>query len=142
MGRRIDPSCGGPIELFLIGDHSNISSKRLQKQNFLPLGHYTSHLQTIQENILSHIILATWIVNQETDSFRHTLNVILCTCCFKSATPRSHLSQGSEMSLRGKGVRSCCDGSSDRSFILRTDVREISWVPGLSSRKQIASATR
>ena len=49
-----------------IDDHSNISSKRLQKQNFKPLGHYTcmqcgtSHLQTIQENILSHIILATY----------------------------------------------------------------------------------
>ena len=34
-------------------DHSNISSKKLQKQNFKPLGHYTcmqcgtSHLQTI-----------------------------------------------------------------------------------------------
>ena len=40
--------------------------KKLQKQNFKPLGHYTcmqcgtSHLQTIQENILSHIILATY----------------------------------------------------------------------------------
>ena len=49
-----------------IDDHSNISSKRLQKQNFKPLGHYTcmqcgtSHLQTIQENILSHIILAIY----------------------------------------------------------------------------------
>ena len=38
----------------------------LQKQNFKPLGHYTcmqcgtSHLQTVQENILSHIILATY----------------------------------------------------------------------------------
>ena len=48
-----------------IDDHSNISSKKLQKQNFKPLGHYTcmqcgtSHLQTVQENILSHIILAT-----------------------------------------------------------------------------------
>ena len=47
-------------------DHSNISSKRLQKHNFKPLGHYTcmqcgtSHLQTVQENILSHIILATY----------------------------------------------------------------------------------
>ena len=47
-------------------------------------------------------MLGSWIVNQETDSFRHTLNVILCTCCFKSATPRIHLSQGSEMSLRGR----------------------------------------
>ena len=43
-----------------IDDHSNISSKRLQKQNFKPLGDYTymqcgtSHLQTVQENILSH----------------------------------------------------------------------------------------
>ena len=51
-----------------IDDHSNISSKRLQKQNFKPLGHYTcmqcgtSHLQTIQENILSHITLATILV--------------------------------------------------------------------------------
>ena len=49
-----------------IDDHSNISSKMLQKQNFKPLGHYTcmqcgtSHLQTVQENILSHIILATY----------------------------------------------------------------------------------
>ena len=49
-----------------IDDHSNISSKKLQKQNFKPLGHYTcmqcgtSHLQTIQENILSHIILAIY----------------------------------------------------------------------------------
>ena len=49
-----------------IDDHSNISSKRLQKQNFKPLGHYTymqcgtSHLQTVQENILSRIILATY----------------------------------------------------------------------------------
>ena len=49
-----------------IDDHSNISSKKLQKQNFKPLGHYTcmqcgtSHLQTVQENILSHIILATY----------------------------------------------------------------------------------
>ena len=47
-------------------DHSNISSKKLQKQNFKPLGHYTCmqcgtyHLQTVQENILSHIILATY----------------------------------------------------------------------------------
>ena len=45
-----------------IDDHSNISSKKLQKQNFKPLGHYTcmqcgtSHLQTVQENILSLII--------------------------------------------------------------------------------------
>ena len=36
----------------------------LQKQNFKPLGHYTcmqcgtSHLQTVQENILSHIIFS------------------------------------------------------------------------------------
>ena len=50
-----------------IDDHSNIYlSKKLQKQNFKPLGHYTcmqcgtSHLQTVQENILSHIILATY----------------------------------------------------------------------------------
>ena len=49
-----------------IDDHSNISSKTLQKQNFKPLGHYTcmqcgtSHLQTVQENILSRIILATY----------------------------------------------------------------------------------
>ena len=49
-----------------IDDHSNISSKRLQKQNFKPLGHYTcmqcgtSHLQKVQENILSRIILATY----------------------------------------------------------------------------------
>ena len=48
-----------------IDDHSNISSKKLQKQNFKPLGHYTcmqcgtSHLQKVQENILSRIILAT-----------------------------------------------------------------------------------
>ena len=39
---------------------------KLQKQNFKPLGHYTcmqcgtSHLQTVQENILSRIILATY----------------------------------------------------------------------------------
>ena len=43
-----------------IDDNSNISSNMLQK-NFKPLGHYTcmqcgtSHLQTVQENILSHI---------------------------------------------------------------------------------------
>ena len=49
-----------------IDDHSNISSKKLQKQNFKPLGHYTcmqcstSHLQTVQKNILSRIILATY----------------------------------------------------------------------------------
>ena len=49
-----------------IDDHCNISSKTLQKQNFKPLGHYTcmqcgtSHLQTVQENILSHIILSTY----------------------------------------------------------------------------------
>ena len=49
-----------------IDDHSNISSKMLQKQNFKPLGHYTcmqcgtSYLQTVQENILSRIILATY----------------------------------------------------------------------------------
>ena len=40
--------------------------KKLQKQNSKLLGHYTcmqcgiSHLQTVQENILSHIILATY----------------------------------------------------------------------------------
>ena len=40
--------------------------KRLQKQNFKPLGHYTcmqcgtSHLQTVQENILSYIIFTTY----------------------------------------------------------------------------------
>ena len=50
-----------------IDDHSNISSKKLQKQNFKPLGHYTcmqcgtSHLQKVQENILSRIILATYM---------------------------------------------------------------------------------
>ena len=39
---------------------------KLQKQNFKPLGHYTcmqcgtSHLQKVQENILSLIILATY----------------------------------------------------------------------------------
>ena len=49
-----------------IDDHRNISSKKLQKQNFKPLGHYTcmqsgtSHLQNVQENIPSHIILATY----------------------------------------------------------------------------------
>ena len=49
-----------------IDDHGNISSKKLQKQNFKPLGHYTclqcgtSHLQKVQENILSRIILATY----------------------------------------------------------------------------------
>ena len=49
-----------------IDDHSNISSKKLQKQNFKLLGHYTcmqcgtSHLQKVQENILSRIILATY----------------------------------------------------------------------------------
>ena len=38
-----------------IDDHSNISSKMLQKQNFKPLGHYTImqcgtyHLQTVQK---------------------------------------------------------------------------------------------
>ena len=40
-----------------IDDHSNISSKKLQKQNLKPLGHYTcmqcgtSHLQQVQEKI-------------------------------------------------------------------------------------------
>ena len=40
--------------------------KKLQKQNFKPWGQYTcmqcgtSQLQTVQENILSHIILATY----------------------------------------------------------------------------------
>ena len=49
-----------------IDDHINISPKMLQKRNFKPLGHYTCiqcgtpHLQTVQENILSHIILATY----------------------------------------------------------------------------------
>ena len=44
-----------------IDDHSNISSKRLQKQNFKPCMQCgTSHLQTVQENILSHIILAIY----------------------------------------------------------------------------------
>ena len=48
-----------------IDDHSNISSKSLQKQNFKPLGHYTcmqcgTTLQTVQENILSHIILVAY----------------------------------------------------------------------------------
>ena len=46
-----------------IDDHSNISSKTLQQQNFKPLKCMqcgTSHLQTVQENILSHIILATY----------------------------------------------------------------------------------
>ena len=48
-----------------IDDQGNISSKKLQKQNFKPLGHYTCmqcgtpHLQTVQENILSRIILST-----------------------------------------------------------------------------------
>ena len=41
-----------------IDDHSNISSKKVQKQNFKPL--VPSHLQTVQENILSHIILVTY----------------------------------------------------------------------------------
>ena len=47
-----------------IDDHSNISSKKFQKQNFKPLGHYTcmqcgiSHLQTVQENMLPHIIFS------------------------------------------------------------------------------------
>ena len=47
-----------------IDDHSNISSKMLQKQNFKLLGHSTcmqcgtSHLQRVQENILSHIIFS------------------------------------------------------------------------------------
>ena len=55
-----------PILTNPIDDHSNISSKKLQKQNFKPLGHYTcmqcgtSHLQKVQENILSRIILATY----------------------------------------------------------------------------------
>ena len=49
-----------------IDDHSNISSNTLRKQNFKPLGHYTcmqcgtSHLQTVQEHTLLHIILATY----------------------------------------------------------------------------------
>ena len=49
-----------------IHDQGNISSQKLQKQNFKPLGHYTcmqcgtSHLQTVQENILLHIILTTY----------------------------------------------------------------------------------
>ena len=65
-----------------IDDHSNISSKRLQKQNFKPLGHYTcmqcgttSHLQTVQENILSRIILATYRKFTVT-TVRFTQNVI------------------------------------------------------------------
>ena len=50
----------------LTDDHRSISSKKLQKQNFKALGHYTcmqcgtSHLQTVQENILLHIILVTY----------------------------------------------------------------------------------
>ena len=61
MGFRCHYTKSNPID-----DHSNISSKKLQKQNFKPLGHYTcmqcgtSHLQKVQENILSHIILATY----------------------------------------------------------------------------------
>ena len=60
------PSCCHYTKSNPIDDHSNISSKKLQKQNFKPLGHYTcmqcgtSHLQKVQENILSHIILATY----------------------------------------------------------------------------------
>ena len=44
-----------------IDDHSNISSKILQKQNFKPLGYYTimqcgtSHLQTVQKKTYCHI---------------------------------------------------------------------------------------
>ena len=49
-----------------IDNHNNISSKKLQKQNSRSLVHYTcrqcgtSHLQTVQENILSRIILGTY----------------------------------------------------------------------------------
>ena len=65
----------------LIDDHSNISSKKLEKQNFKPLGHYTcmqcgtSHLQTVQENILSHTILVTYRTFTVT-TVRFTQNVI------------------------------------------------------------------
>ena len=64
-----------------IDDHSNISSKKLQKQNFKQLGHFTSmqcgtsHLQTVQENILTHIILATYRKFTLT-TVRFTQNVI------------------------------------------------------------------
>ena len=74
---RLHSACGGQTQTQVtvrcrytksnpIDDHTNISSKKLQKQNFKPLGHYTcmqcgtSHLQTVQENILSHNILATY----------------------------------------------------------------------------------
>ena len=66
-----EPVCPGHLRCHYtksnpIDDHSDISSKKLQKQNFKPLGHYTcmqcgtSHLQTVQKNILSRIILATY----------------------------------------------------------------------------------
>ena len=63
-----------------IDDHSNISSKKLQKQNFKPLGHYTclqcgtSHLQKVQENILSRIITGS-LQLQPSDS--HKMSVAI-----------------------------------------------------------------
>ena len=46
-----------------IDDHCNISSKKLQKQNFKPLGHYTcmqcgtSHLQKLRNTLPVHLEL-------------------------------------------------------------------------------------
>ena len=98
-----------------IDDHSNISSKKLQKQNFKPLGHYTcmqcstSHLQKVQENILSHIILATYRSLQWQPSDSHKMSVAIFT-------PTPYINKW-QMSL--------CNNSSDNKsyWIHKVDVK-------------------
>ena len=98
-----------------IDDHSNIYSKTLQKQNFKPLGHYTcmqcgtSHLQTVQENILSHIILATYRNLQWQPSDSHKMSLAIFT-----PTPDIN-----------KWQMSLCNNSSDNKsyWLHRVDVK-------------------
>ena len=111
-----------------IDDHSNISSKKLQKQNFKSLGHYTcmqcgtSHLQKVQENILSHIILATYRKFTVTMSDSHKMSLEIFT-------PTPYINKW-QMSL--------CNNSSDNKsyWIHRVDVKVSAQVTTVSHMHQ------
>ena len=95
-----------------IDDHSNISSKTLQKQNFKPLGHYTcmkctSHLRPRKHTVTYHFSDSVSLQWQPSDS--HKMSVAIFT-------PTLYINKW-QMSL--------CNNSSDNKsyWIHRVDVK-------------------
>ena len=156
VGRRIDPSWGEPIELFLVVASATTNLQTTQHRHaqrnttLLPARSETwlrgksvrswcdrSSDRSLMVDLLSYFsfepVLQPIYKQRNIDTRNATqLYYWLGARCSSVVRAFAHRAMGrridpswwtwSEMWLRGKSVRSWCDGSSDRSFMVERDV--------------------